>query len=432
MQKVPVDVADLQIGMYVADLDRPWRETPFLFQGFEIRTQEELDALKRYCRTVQVLVREAERSVAATRKPAVVPGYLTAEVMSPRQQALQIEQEMFKLNNHPGARSLYEDITTLEEEVQSASEIYEDSRVLLNEAMGDARLGRGLNVPGVKRLVSGMVESILRNPDALTCFAQLKKKDDYTAMHSMRCAVLALVFGRQLGMPREQLLVLGLGALLQDVGKSKLPTELLNKPDALTAEESRLIKQHVDFGIEIVSKAQNIPSAALEVVANHHERYDGSGYLKGLRGDEITVLGAIGSIVDQYDAMTSERPYRLPVAAHAVLKQMYEWRGRLFHPVMVEKFIQCLGIYPIGSIVQLNTGEVGVVATMNRKQRLKPRVVLVRRPDMTPYAERPLVSLVERRTPAGGTCEIEHVLEPAAVGIDPAQYLPIQIRLPAA
>jgi hypothetical protein len=130
--------------------------------------------------------------------------------------------------------------------------------------------------------------------------------------------------------------------------------------------------------------------------------------------------------------MTSERPYRMPVAAHAVLKQMYEWRGRLFHPEMVEKFIQCLGIYPIGSIVQLNTGEVAVVATMNRKQRLKPRVVLVRKPDMTPYTDRPLVNMVERRTPEGRTCEIEHVLEPAAVGIDPAQYLPIQIRLSAA
>jgi HD-GYP domain-containing protein (c-di-GMP phosphodiesterase class II) len=431
MQKVQVDVAELQIGMYVADLDRPWRETPFLFQGFEIRTQEEIDALRRYCRTVQVLLRDPERSGALPRKSAV-PGYFSSEIMSPRQQALRIEQEMFKLNNHPTARSLYEDITTLEEEVQGAAEIYDEARVLLNEAMADARFGRSLNVPGVKRLVGGMVESILRNPDALTCFAQLKNKDDYTAMHSLRAAVLALVFGRQLGMPREQLLVLGLGALLQDVGKSKLPSELLNKPDALTAEENRLMKQHVNFSIEIVSAAPNVPSAALEVVSNHHERYDGSGYLKGLRGDDIGVLGAIGSIVDQYDAMTSERPYRMPVAAHAVLKQMYEWRGRLFHPEMVEKFIQCLGIYPIGSIVQLNTGEVAVVATMNRKQRLKPRVVLVRKPDMTPYTDRPLVNMVERRTPEGRTCEIEHVLEPAAVGIDPAQYLPIQIRLSAA
>jgi len=431
MQKVQVDVADLQIGMYVADLDRPWRETPFLFQGFEIRTQEELDALRRYCRSVQVLVRETDRAVASTRKPFGL-GYLPTEIMSPRQQALQIEQEMFKLNNHPGARSIYEDVTTLEEEVQSVSEIYGEARILLHEAMADARLGRSLNVPGVKRLVGGMVESILRNPDALTCFAQLKDKDEYTAMHSLRCAVLALVFGRQLGMPRDQLEVLGIGAMLQDIGKTRLPSELLTKPSALTPEETRLMKQHVDFSVEILSSTLHIPAAALEVVSNHHERYDGSGYLKGLRGDEIGVMGAIGGIVDQYDAMTSERPYRMPVAAHAVLKQMYEWRGRLFHPVMVEKFIQCLGIYPIGSIVQLNTGDVAVVATMNRRQRLKPRIVLVRKPDMTPYPERPLVSLADRRTSEGRPCEIEHVLEPAAVGIDPAQYLPIQIQLTAA
>lgn len=412
--------------MYVCELDRPWRETPFMFQGFEIRTDEELETLRQYCRTVFIVASDAEGMALAKRAPVrPEPLKSMADTASGKKPAVSVEQEMLKLNNHPGARSVYADETTLEEEIRNIKDVHAGACELIRELMWEAKFGRSLDVPGARQAVSRMVESALRNPDALTCFAQLKNKDEYTAQHSLRVAILSLVFGRQLGLTRAELEMLGLGALLLDVGKMKIPSEILNKPAALTGDEFALVRQHVPWGIEILEKADQVPAMALEVARRHHERYDGSGYGDHLRGDTIGTFGMIAGILDYYDAVTSDRVYRAGITAHAAMKKLYEGRGTLFHPELTEKFIQCLGIYPIGSVVELNTGEIGVVAALNRTQRLKPRVVLVQRADRTPYPDMPVVSLAGRKNPDGRACEIERVLDPAESGIDPARYLPL-------
>jgi len=420
--KVAIDVAQLSIGMYVCELDRPWRDTPFLFQGFEIRSEEEIETLRHYCRQVYVLEREPEQAGAppADQKDRREwrPGQSTS---------LRVEQEIFKLNNHPGARPLYADLTSMQQEAELVRDTFVESRLLIQEILHDAKLGRSLNLPGVKRAVRGMTESVLRNPDALMCFAQLKRKDEYTALHSLRVAILALTFGRQLGMPHDQLEMLGLGALLHDIGKVKVPDEILTKPGALTPEETAIMQRHVAWGVEMLSATREVPEAAIDVVRSHHERYDGSGYMNGLRGDAISEFGMIGAIVDHYDAITSDRAYRNALSPHNVLKKMYEWRNSLFSGQLVERFIQCLGIYPIGSVVALNSGEIGVVAAINRQQRLKPHVMLVYQADRRPYEQMPIANLATRRTPDDRPCEIERVLEPAAAGIDPAYYLRVAI-----
>ncbi|HSW53138.1 MAG TPA: HD-GYP domain-containing protein [Sulfuricaulis sp.] len=423
---VRIDTQQLRIGMYVCELDRPWRETPFMFQGFEIRTDEELKTLQQYCRTVFIIANDAEGMALAKRAPAR-PELLktTADLASAKKPAISVEQEMLKLNNHPGARSVYADETTLEEEIRNIKDIHAGASQLIQDLMWEAKFGRSLDVPGARQTISRMVESALRNPDALTCFAQLKNKDEYTAQHSLRVAILSLVFGRQLGLTPAELEMLGLGALLLDVGKMKIPSEILNKPASLTGDELSLVRQHVPWGIEILEKTSQVPAMALEVARRHHERYDGSGYGDHLKGDAIGSFGMIAGILDYYDAVTSDRIYRGAISAHAAMKKMYEWRGTLFHPELTEKFIQCLGIYPIGSVVELNTGEIGVVAALNRTQRLKPRVVLVQRADKTPYPDMPVVSLAGRKNPDGRACEIERVLDPAECGIDPARYLPL-------
>lgn len=423
---VRIDTQQLRIGMYVCELDRPWRETPFLFQGFEIRTDEELKTLQQYCRSVFIVANDAATLALAKRAP-IRPDLLkpTADAESGKKSAISVEQEMLKLNNHPGASSVYTDETTLEEEIQNIKDIHAGACELIQELMWAAKFGRSLDVPGARQTLSRMVESVLRNPDALTCFAQLKKKDEYTAQHSLRVAILSLVFGRQLGLTPADLEMLGLGALLLDVGKMKIPSEILNKPASLTGDELALVRQHVPWGIEILEKTDQIPAMALEVARRHHERYDGSGYGDKLKGDAIGTFGMIAGILDYYDAVTSDRVYRAGISAHAALKKMYEGRSTLFHPELTEKFIQCLGIYPIGSVVELNTGEIGVVAALNRKQRLKPRVVLVQHADKTPYPDTPVVSLANRKNPDGRACEIERVLDPAECGIDPARYLPL-------
>lgn len=425
--KVVLDVDKLDIGMFVCDLDRPWRETPFLFQGFEIRDREQLDMLRQYCRQVTILQNDSPQVALPGRKsPATRP----KSVWLPGQhRSLRVEQEVYKINNHPNARSVYEDATSLAEEVEKVRDHFIEARLLVQEVMHDAKLGRSLNMAGAKQAVQKMTDSVLRNPDALMCFAQLKRKDEYTALHGLRVCILALAFGRQLGMPREEIETLGIGALLHDFGMVKVPEELLSKPGPLTPEEISLMQQHVIWGAELLDRTRQIPAAALQVVTNHHERHDSSGYLRGLRGAEIGEFGMIGGIIDHYDAITSDRAYRSAESAHSVLMKMYEWRNTLFNPYLVEKFIQCLGIYPIGSVVELNTGEIGVVAAINRVQRLKPHVMLVYRADRQPYEQMPIANLADRRTNDDRPCEIERVLEPGAIDMDPAHYLRMAVSM---
>lgn len=424
--KEVVDVSQLRIGMYVCELDRPWRETSFLFQGFEIRDQQQLDALRKYCRRVTILRAETASVVNHQRQPAAAksngPGLTSSR-------SLGIEREVYKINNHPNAQSMYPDITTLAEEVEKVRDTFLESRLLVQELLHDAKFGRSMNYAGAKQAVRGMAESVIRNPDALMCFAQLKRKDDYTALHSLRVCILALAFGRQLDLSRDQLEVLGLGALLHDIGMVKVPEEILGKAGPLTAAETAIMQRHVVWGADMLYASHQIPSGAIDVVTSHHERYDGSGYLHGAHGDQISNFAMIGAIVDHYDAITSDRVYQEALSAHSVLMQMYGWRDKLFSAPLVEKFIQCLGVYPIGSVVQLNSGEIGVVAAINRDQRLKPHVMLVYNANRQPYPEKPIANIATRRTVDNRPCEIERVLESAALDFDPGHCLRTAVGL---
>ncbi len=355
--KKKVEVQDLRIGMYVSELDRPWRETPFLFQGFEIRTQEELEQLRRLCRYVYIEVPEEH---GGTRAPVSArPG---SERQPPRPLSLGPGGTSgFKVLEKflPGGRyhqPRYPDRVSLEEEMPQAREVERKTRTLIYTMMDDVRLGRSLDSAGAKQVIAEMVESILRNPDALTCLTQLKNKDEYTALHSLRVAILALAFGRHLELAPEELHILGLGALLHDIGKLNVPAEILNKPGALTEAEFEIMKRHVPLGVALLENTRGIPAAAIDVARYHHERYDGSGYTSGIPGEAVGLFAAIGAIVDCYDAITSDRAYHAGLSAYEALGKMYEWRRKDFHPRLVEQFIQCLGIFPIGSVVELNTG----------------------------------------------------------------------------
>lgn len=425
--KEVIEVSQLRIGMYVCDLDRPWRETSFLFQGFEIREQEQIDALRKYCRTVTILRVETGYSIDSQRKRALAQETVPSLIAS--RHSLGIERELYKINNHPNAQSMYPDITTLPEEVEKVRDTFIESRLLIQELLHNAKFGRSMNYAGAKQAVREMAESVIRNPDALMCFAQLKRKDDYTALHSLRVCILALAFGRQLDLSRDQLEVLGLGALLHDIGMVKVPEEILGKAEALTPAETAIMQQHVVWGADMLYASHQIPSAAIDIVTSHHERHDGSGYLHGAHGDQISNFGMIGAIVDHYDAITSDRTHQTAISAHSVLMQMYGWRNKLFSAAMIEKFIQCLGIYPIGSVVQLNSGEIGVVAAINREQRLKPQVMLVYSADRQPFAEKPIANIATRRSAGDRPCEIERVLEADAFDFDPGNCLRTAVGL---
>jgi putative nucleotidyltransferase with HDIG domain len=425
--KKKVSIQELRLGMYVSELDRDWLETPFLFQGFEIESNEQIEELGRYCQYVYIDTEEGY-DVAQKRKPAAPPVPKNIIFSAEKPQARIPEMEKVLQRFTPGHRRppRYQDVTTLEEEIGHAREIVTETREAVYTIMDDVRLGRSINTAGAKKIVANMVDSVIRNPDALMCLNQLKNKDEYTALHSLRVCVLALAFGRHLDLNDEELNLLGIGALLHDIGKMKVPNEIINKPGKLTDEEFDLMKSHVPRGVEILEKTHGILTASIDVARFHHERYAGGGYAQGAKGENIGLFGSVGAIVDCYDAITSDRSYHTGMSAHDALKKMYSWRGRDFQPLLVEQFIQCMGIYPIGSVVELNTGGVGVVISINRKRRLKPKVALVLSPDKTPLSATTVIDLMHQAAEGQGhEVEIRKVLSPGEYGVVPTKYIPL-------
>jgi len=211
---------------------------------------------------------------------------------------------------------------------------------------------------------------------------------------------------------------------LHDLGKLKIPNEILNKPGRLTKEEFDIIKSHVPLGVRILEDSQGIDEVSIDIARFHHERVDGSGYTSGRAGSDITEFGLIGGIVDCYDAITSDRIYQQGVSAYDALRKMYEWRGTAFDSGLVEKFIQCMGIYPIGSLVEMNTGSIGVVATINRNRRLRPKLVMVLTSSKKAFDKPKVVDLMETEA-KGQDLEIRRVLASGTYGINPVDYLPI-------
>jgi HD-GYP domain-containing protein (c-di-GMP phosphodiesterase class II) len=416
MQK-KIDAHDLVPGMYLAELDRPWCETPFPFQRFEIQAYDEIEWIKHNCKYVyiDVVLGDDVKSYPSTGGPNEGMGQLKAK-----------EQGGSKLDILGNASLVqHHDQTTFEEEIDTARHIDLQARDMVSTMMEDARLGKTLDASGAKDVVTGLTESVLRNPDALVCWTHLRDKDNYSALHCLRVSILALAFGRHLGFEEEQLNIIGIGGLMGDVGMSKIPSEILNKLTRLTVQEYEIVKNHVRYGVDMVTSTKGIPEEAIEVVQFHHEWYNGSGYMKGLKGDAIGLYGLMGGIIDRYDAVTSERPYRRAIAPTQVLTRMYEQRNRIFHPTLVEKFIECMGIYPIGSVIEFHTQEVGVVLTGDRAQRLRPKVAVVLNSEKKPYLSN--TKIVELGGGSDDTAptslEIKRVLPAGAYGINPTDYL---------
>ncbi len=426
--KTKIDVHDLRKGMYVTELDRPWLGTPFLFQGFEIHTDEELAQLRAVCQHVYVLDQDVRVSPAFRRATSrATPGSQAHRTIS--QNAVEVAAtETFsrQFPNIEAPHCHYPDVTPVEEELQQAVEIERGTRETIYSILDDARLGRSVDTPSAKKAVGQMTESIIRNPDALVWLTHLKKKHDYTALHSLRVCVLALSLGRCIGYDEDKLKILGLGALLHDIGKLRVPVDILDKPGALTREEFEIMKQHVPHGLKILENAEGFSPLALEVVGRHHERYNGNGYAFGLSGDTIGEFGLISAIVDTYDAITSDRSYHLSLSAADALRIIYEGREQAYHPWLTEQFIQCVGIFPIGSIVELSTGAIGVVITANRQRRLRPRVALVLSPDKKPLAAVTILDLMTATHDGHSKpVDIKHMLPANTFGINATDYIPV-------
>jgi len=405
VQKVKVMAEDLRAGMYVSGLDRPWLETPFLLQGFLLETDEDVKQVRQYCEFVYVDIAQSIN----------FEGLKHIKPVERRERPADITKHLFPHRT----KQPYQDTAKLEEELPRAKQAVTDLTRAMSTLMDDIGKNKKLDMKAVKEAVDPMIESMMRNPDACVWLARMKTKDSYTYRHSVSCSIWAVALGRQLGLPKTDLKTLAQGGLLFDIGKVKLPDELLAKKERLTPEEFEVIKSHVTEGVELLRVTPDVTRHILQMAEYHHERYDGSGYPKGITGDDIPVFARIIGVIDCYDAITSERPYAKPMSPSEAVRNLYEWRDIDFQAEIVEEFIQAIGIYPAGTLVELNTGEVGVVLSEYRTRRLRPKLLMVldenkqRLPEMVP------LDLSEQKTTASGQpLEIARSLESGAYEID--------------
>jgi HD-GYP domain-containing protein (c-di-GMP phosphodiesterase class II) len=283
--------------------------------------------------------------------------------------------------------------------------------------------GKALDAPRVKEAVSSMTDSVVRNPDAMLLLARMKEKGAHTLDRAFGVSIYMITFGRFLQLPRDQLDLLGMLGLLQDIGKTRVPEELLNKKEPLTDAEFDLCRRHVDYSVEILTETAGLPAELPGLAALHHERFDGSGYQRGVKGTDIGLYASIAGLVDCFDVLTHPRPYSEALSPSNALSQLYGWRGTQFDGPLVEQFIQCIGIYPVGSVVQLNSGEVGVVIAQNRVRRLQPRVMVLLDAESRPITPHKILDLLkEPKTASGEPYRIRRTLESSQLPLDPRDF----------
>jgi HD-GYP domain-containing protein (c-di-GMP phosphodiesterase class II) len=402
--KKKISTLNLKPGMYVSQLDRPWRESDVLFQGFYVNTLEEIDELRNKFPYVYI---DSWRT-----NPPGKGGHADKEDA--------LDEELRNICGHPKRDNVYKDTTSVEEELVIAQEVQKQATSTVAEIMQHLEVGSTLKLVMIHSVVTDLMESILRNPDAFSWLMHVKQKDSYTYTHSIDSCALAITFGRHLGLPRQSLISLGTGALLFDVGKAKLPEGLLNKPGRLSPDEFHVMKKHVEYGVDIVTNIKGSGMEMIDMVKAHHERFNGGGYPLGTRGSDIPLFGRIAGILDCYDAITSDRSYQQAISPHQALRVLYNARNTEFQEELVEQFIQCLGVYPTGSLVEMVSGEVGIVIGQNRVRRLRPKVMLILDDNKVAMKNFETVDL-DRETP-GKILEIVNVLAPGTYGINPKEY----------
>jgi len=408
MEKKEVPVEELKFGMYVSELDRPWTETPFVFQGFVLEDEKQLGTLKKYCKKVYV---DPEKSTDLPDRRAIktIPGGTKPK----------IESVLASITR----KVVYEEKVSVDVELPAARAAQGRTEVALRDVFDTVRSGKVIDAPRVREAVTSMTDSVVRNPDAMLLLSRLKEKSELTHDRAVGVSIYMITFGRFLQLPREQLDLLGMLGLLQDIGKVRLPAGLLEKKGPLTEEERKACQSHLEHSVAILKETTGLPTELPALAALHHERFDGSGYPDHLKGPEIGLFGSIAGLVDCFDALTRQRPYAEALSPSNALSKLYDWRDTLFDGSLVQQMIQCIGIYPVGAAVEMNSGEIGIVIAQNLVRRLQPRVMLVLDAKGNPIKPQKILDLVKE--PKAGPdmpYRIKRTLEKGSVPIDAAEF----------
>lgn len=344
--------------MCVVELDRPWLETPFLFQGFTISSSGDIEAVRKYCQYVYI---DPDRSQKVSSKPS--------------KKEPESKSGWLKLFQRDAAP---EPTVRVEQERVPARELYPKQSALVRSFLDDIRLGRAVDVKLLEQGVDDSVESVLRNPNALLWLTQMRQKTAALEQHALNTCILAITFGRYLGLPKEELKKLGLCALVHDIGMVKVPDAIVRKAGSLTEPEVQEMRKHTEYGRDLLMTVKDLYFGAVDVAHTHHEWFNGKGYPRGLDSSQISPFTRIISVVDAYDDMMTEHSYAPARTAYEALKSIHEGRGSQFDEGLTRYFVEMIGVFPVGSLVELNTGEIAIVITTDRQHPMRPKLIRVR------------------------------------------------------
>ncbi len=398
--KRKISCHELQVGMTVIELDRPWTDLPVMFQELTIKTDEEIQLLQKYCQHVFI-------------------DYESFKIQREQQIATLRRQIRYKTK----AASAKKVSKSLKKELPKAKKAFDNSNKHIHQVMQQVQKDGSIDIDSSKKLVSECVTSILSNPSAMFWMTKIKDQDEYTAEHCLRVGILAIAFGRHLQLAPEELELLGLCGMLHDVGKMKVPNSILNKEGPLTDDEFDIVKEHTVLGYVFLKEHGGIAEQVCTAAYNHHESLVGDGYPRKIDAAYLSLYDRIIAIVDSYDAMTSDRCYRKGMSADKATSILYKETKHRYDEYLVKEFIKMVGVYPVGSFVQLNNGFYAIVLSANPESKLSPVVEIITDENQKPLKRKIAVDLSKGKKYKGIVLQIAKSASDTEINIDMNDFI---------